>query len=171
MQQTPGATNTQTADTSTDLWRLMEGDLFKCLTVFNIEINVPILLLSQFSQLHVCGVGFVELIRVRVKVVNSPPGFEVTEADEAGARVQEAVNCPQAEQHQIRGRVGEDEHLEVGQGIVLQHILNVFVNNPVNRTDELCDPEVSALLEKELKHLLGEELYVHFTFDTEILKS
>ena len=146
------------------------GDLFKCLTVFNIEIHVPILLLRQFSQLHKCGVSFVEMIRVWVIVVNPAPGFEVTEANEAGTRVQEAVNCPQAKQHQIRGRVGEDEHLEVGQGIILQHVLNVLVNNPVNGTDELCDPQVPALLEKELKHLLGEKLDIHFTFDTEILK-
>ena len=85
-------------------------------------------------------------------------------------RLQEAVDRPQAKQHLIRGRVGEDEHLELSQGIVCQHVINVLVNNPVNRTDELCNPQVSAMLEKELKHLLREKLDVHFTFVTEVLK-
>ena len=125
--------------------------------------------MSQFSQLHKCGVSFVELFRVRVKVINPSPGFKVTEADEAGARVQEEVNSPQTEQHQLGGRVAENEHLEVGQWIVLQNILNIFVNNPVYRTNELCYSEVSALLEKELKHLLGEKLHIHFAFDTQVL--
>ena len=173
MQRTPGPTNIQRADTNTDLWQVSMremGDLFKCLTVFNIEINVPILLLSQFSQLHKCRVIVVKMFRVRVEVVNPPPGFEVTEANKARTRLQEAVDRPQAKQHLIRGRVGEDEHLELSQGIVCQHVINVLVNNPVNRTDELWDPQVSAMLEKELKHLLREKLDVHFTFDTEVLK-
>ena len=86
VQRTPGPTNIQRADTNTDLWQVSMremGDLFKCLTVFNIEINVPILLLSQFSQLHKCRVIVVKMFRVRVEVVNPPPGFEVTEANKA----------------------------------------------------------------------------------------
>ena len=171
MQQTHGPINIQGVDTNTEKWWKMcqIWDLLSCLTVFNIKINVPVPLLRQFSQLHKCGVSVVELFRVRVIVINPSPGFEVTKADEAGARVQEEVNRPQTEQHQLWGRVAKNEYLEVGQGIVLQNILNVFVNNPVNRTNELCNSEVSTLLEKELKHLLGEKLHVHFAFDTEVL--
>ena len=106
-------------------------------TILYFQINLPVTgrcLLFQFDKRRF---AFIVKVRLWVKVVDLPPSFQISQSNNVWTFVQKQHHCVHSQVHGLWRGVGEDEHLQFVQAVVLKDVQDVLVNDPVDRSDEL----------------------------------